>query len=280
MENISKKLIEKSILGNRQALEKIVENIQDSIFGLGLRMLYDPDDAEDACQEILIRVVTNLATFKGDSAFETWVYRIACNHLLSIRKKQSEVAAVSFQEYGDQLDKTSSYEWDTKNVGPLENLIVEETRIGCLQGMLLCLNRDQRIVFLLQVVFHVSSKQGAEILGISAEAFRKRLSRAKEQMHDFLFNNCALVNPDNGCKCKRYAAQELKRGIKQEELTFAGKICQAKQNQQIQKHLSELDELDKMKELFNSYSDHILPIDFVGYMKQLIHSGKFDVISS
>ena len=72
MESISKKLIEKSILGNRQALEKIVENIQERIFGLALRMLYDPDDAEDACQEILIRVVTNLATFKGDSAFECY----------------------------------------------------------------------------------------------------------------------------------------------------------------------------------------------------------------
>ena len=146
--------------------------------------------------------------------------------------------------------------------------------------MLLCLNRDQRIVFLLQVVFHVSSKQGAEILGISAEAFRKRLSRAKAEMHDFLMNNCALVNPENGCRCKRYAAQEINRGIKPAELIFAGKICQAKQNQQIQKQLTELDELNRMNELFNSYSNHILPIDFVGYMHALIHSGKFDVMSS
>ncbi len=195
MQTISKEIIDDARLGNRQALEDIVATIQERIFGLALRMLYDPVDAEDACQEVLIKVITNLATFKGESAFETWVYRIACNHLLSMRKKQSEAAAVSFQEYGDGLDKTSEYEWNSKNIGPLENLVVEEARIGCLQGMLLCLNRDQRIVFLLQVVFHVPSKQGAEILGISAGAFRKRLSRAKAEMHDFLMNNCALVNP-------------------------------------------------------------------------------------
>lgn len=63
--------------GNRQALETIVEGIQGKVYELALRMLGHPSDAEDAAQEILIKVITRMGSFRGESAFYTWVYRIA-----------------------------------------------------------------------------------------------------------------------------------------------------------------------------------------------------------
>jgi RNA polymerase sigma factor (sigma-70 family) len=84
-------LVEQAKEGNREALEQVIETIQDRVYGLAIRMLSNPSDAEDATQEILIKVVTHLAEFRGESAFTSWVYRIACNHLLTTRKDGAEV---------------------------------------------------------------------------------------------------------------------------------------------------------------------------------------------
>ena len=70
--------------GDRAALEKVVGEIQDQVYRLAVQMLWHPEDAEDATQEILIRIITRLGSFKGESAFTTWVYRVACNYLLNI----------------------------------------------------------------------------------------------------------------------------------------------------------------------------------------------------
>src|SRR5437868_13590781 len=68
--------------GDADALERLVRAVHDRIYRLALRMTARPTDAEDATQEILIRVVTRLASYRGEAAFTTWVHRIAVNHLL------------------------------------------------------------------------------------------------------------------------------------------------------------------------------------------------------
>ncbi len=68
-------------------------------------MLYHPFDAEDASQEILLKIITHLGTFRGESAFSTWMYRVAANHLLTIRKRRAENEAMSFEEYQESLSK-------------------------------------------------------------------------------------------------------------------------------------------------------------------------------
>jgi RNA polymerase sigma factor (sigma-70 family) len=73
--------------GNKRALETVVRRIQDKIYGLSLRMLGNPEDAEDETQEILIKIITHLSGFREESAFSSWVYRIACNHLLTTRSR-------------------------------------------------------------------------------------------------------------------------------------------------------------------------------------------------
>jgi RNA polymerase sigma factor (sigma-70 family) len=72
--------------GDRDALEHVIQSIHSKVYLLALRMLWHPEDAKDATQDILVRVVTHLSTFRGDSAFFTWVYRIAANHLLDCQR--------------------------------------------------------------------------------------------------------------------------------------------------------------------------------------------------
>src|SRR5438132_1450573 len=89
--------------GDRAALEELVGSVKDLVYNLALRMLGSPSDAEDACQEILIRLVANLDGFRGESAFSTWAYRVAANHLLRTRQRSEEARFASFEEMGDYL---------------------------------------------------------------------------------------------------------------------------------------------------------------------------------
>ena len=79
-------LADKATSGDREALESLVVGVQDMVFNLSLRMLGTFADAEDAAQDILLKMITHLSSFRGESAFTTWVFRIAVNHLKDYKK--------------------------------------------------------------------------------------------------------------------------------------------------------------------------------------------------
>src|SRR5882672_2258412 len=72
--------------GNREALEQLITRHQRWIYNIVLRMVYLPQDAEDATQEILVKLITKLSTFVGKSSFRTWLYRIVVNHVLNMKR--------------------------------------------------------------------------------------------------------------------------------------------------------------------------------------------------
>ena len=76
--------------GDKRALGKLCRELQHPIYRLALRMLSDPHDAEDATQEVLVRIVTNLGSFEGRSRFMTWAYTVATRQLLRTRKRLVE----------------------------------------------------------------------------------------------------------------------------------------------------------------------------------------------
>ena len=82
-------LVEQAREGDEEALEAVVRALQDRIYNLALRMLWHPSDAEDATQEILVKVITRLRQFRHESAFTTWVYQIAKNHLFITRRHRA-----------------------------------------------------------------------------------------------------------------------------------------------------------------------------------------------
>lgn len=96
--------VEKAVSGDRKALEELLTGIQDPVFHLSLRMLGSIPDAEDATQEILLKVMTHLSSFRGESAFTTWVFRIAVNHLKDYKKHMFANHPLSFEYYGADID--------------------------------------------------------------------------------------------------------------------------------------------------------------------------------
>jgi len=188
--------------GDRDALSELVREIQHPLYRLALRFLGNPEDAKDACQEILIRIVTRVGTFEGRSRFSTWAYTVAIRVLLRTRKRRYEAAVQGAEQYAAALDAGLG-DSDPTLEEVEYRLLSEEIRISCTYGMLLCLPRPQRAAYLLADVLGLTDGEGAQILDISRAAFRQRVSRARRTIRFVIDNRCGLVDPANPCRCGR-----------------------------------------------------------------------------
>lgn len=198
----TQKLVRLAAEGDKGALEQLLTGVQDLVFNLSLRMLGTIHDAEDASQEILIRVMTNLASFRGESAFSTWVFRIAVNHLKNYRKSMFAQHPLSFEYYGEDIVSGKEKDIPDLTMGVDRNLLEQELKLSCTNVMLQCLDTDSRCIYILGTMFRVDSRLAAEILEISPEVYRQRLSRIKKKMAGFLEEYCGLSGK-GVCSCSK-----------------------------------------------------------------------------
>jgi RNA polymerase sigma factor (sigma-70 family) len=199
--------------GSLEALDRLLRQHQVWIYNLALRMVWRREVAEDATQEILLKAVTHLGGFEGRSKLSTWLYRIAVNYLLQVRKSEMEAQRMTFSDMGRSLDECADSDLPDESALPIgHGLLVEEAKLGCVTAMLMCLDRRQRAAFILGEVFGVSSGFGAEVMGISADNFRQLLARARHDLYQFMHEKCGLVNPMNPCRCAKKAGAFMQRG--------------------------------------------------------------------
>jgi hypothetical protein len=116
-----------------------------------------------------------------------------------MKKRDCEPGVTNFENYYGSIEKVADQNPDSI---PDAEILIQDIMIGCVQGTLLCLERKQRLVFILAVVFNITDKMGAEILEISRSNYRKILSRARKKLFHYMHGNCGVVNPDNPCKCR------------------------------------------------------------------------------
>ncbi len=197
---ISQDIIDNAKSGDAKALEALVRGIQDNVHRLAIRMLADPQAAQDATQEILIRVITKLSTFEGNSKFETWVYRVATNYLLTARKAIAADPGLNFQIFSQDLLEGLA---DEQSAAADDHVMLNELRVRCTIAMLLCLDRDHRAAYILGDVLEFSHTEAADILNISPANYRKRLSRARADVQDFTAASCGLANRSAACSCRK-----------------------------------------------------------------------------
>jgi RNA polymerase sigma factor (sigma-70 family) len=204
-------LIAQAREGSKMALETLIKKHQHYIYNVALKMTLSPFDAEDITQEVLIKVITNLAQFKGESNFRTWVYRITFNHFLKMKKVWLEDYITSFDHYGSELGQMSDTDLSELEKVEMKELI-QEANISCMSGMLLCLDREQRLVYVLGEIFDIDHTIGSQMLDISKDNFRQRLSRARRDLYNFMNNKCGLINTSNPCRCDRKTKSFIKAG--------------------------------------------------------------------
>src|SRR5260370_11285775 len=145
-------------------------------------MLRHPEAAEGVTQEILIKVLTRLSSFEGRSSFRTWLYRIVVNHVLNMKRGQVEVrhASIDFASYGAALDDTPDLELaDLKATSAETELLVIEEMLSFTSGMLLCLDLEQRLTFILGAIFEGSDTVAAEVFEITPDDCVPTLARAR-----------------------------------------------------------------------------------------------------
>jgi len=206
-------LVEQAQNGDRAALEKLVLRHQAWIYNIAVRMVFQPHDAEEVTQEVLVKVVTRLSTFQGESKFRTWLYRIVANHVLNMKRRSAETKTMTFADYGAAINSTRDADLpDPKSVPVALPMLVEEAKNSCTMGMLLCLDRRQRLVFTLGEILGASDTVGGEVLELTADNFRQCLSRARRDLHSFMNNQCGLVNTSNPCRCPKKTRGFIEHG--------------------------------------------------------------------
>jgi RNA polymerase sigma factor (sigma-70 family) len=233
--------------------EAVVRESKDLVYNLALRMLGNPADAEDATQEILMRLVTKIDLFRGESSFRTWAYRVASNHLLNTRKRGAELRVESFDELGDRLATNLA----AGDPAADDQLLVREAKSICTSTMLACLDREHRLAYILGEIFELSSDEGAAILEISSDAFRKRLSRARDKMNEFMSKTCGLVNQANACRCAKQAGHAVAAGyLDASRLTWGKLACRVEARPD---RLDDLDQLSRAVAIFRNAPEYAAP---------------------
>jgi len=198
-------LARSALEGDRAALENLARALQGDIYGLALRMLWNREDAEDATQEILVRVVTRLSQFDFRSRLKTWVYRVAVNYILDARKSAIERLHLSFERFAEDLaEGVQSAAPDATE----RSLLIEEVKVACALAMLQCLDRPHRLAYVLGELMDFSGPEAADALGIAPALFRKRLQHARQAIVEFTKSHCGLVSDLAACQCHRRVQPE------------------------------------------------------------------------
>lgn len=172
--------------GDKFEFSRIVEAYSGKLYRLILKMLNQPQDAEDILQETFIKAFRNIKKFDGRSKLSTWLYRIATNEaLMHLRRKNPEM--VSIEEPDSQAD---SYDQEPMQIVdwcciPEAELLSDEGRLHLDQAVS-HLPANLRAAFLLRDIEALSTVESAEILGISETALKTRLSRARLRLRNEL----------------------------------------------------------------------------------------------
>jgi len=170
--------LEALIAGDRLEFARLVDAYSNPIYRLGLRMLGNPQDAEDVLQNTFLNVLMHISEFEGRSSLQTWLYRIAANEaLMLIRKRKPEMDLEGVEAEGSAEDVIPSQFVDWSAL-PEEELLSGEGK-RTLDRAIAQLPESLRIVFILRDVEGLSIKETGEALNLTETNVKTRLLRAR-----------------------------------------------------------------------------------------------------
>jgi RNA polymerase sigma-70 factor (ECF subfamily) len=178
--------LEALIAGDRAEFARLVDMYSGSIYRLGLRMLGNPQDAEDVLQDTFLNALTHLADFEGRSSLSTWLYRIAANEaLMLLRKRKPEVNLEYSEEAGEGIDDLMPTQFVDWSALPEDELLSEEGK-SILDQTIEKLPEVMRVVFLLRDIEGLSIKETADALNLTETNVKTRLLRARMFLREAL----------------------------------------------------------------------------------------------
>lgn len=174
-------LVRKAQEDDERSFGELVTRYESKVYSLAMKMLRNPEDAEDVLQETFLRAYRGIKSFKGNSTFSTWIYRITANSaLMRLRKKQ--LPQVSIEDSDERDTPISIADWAP---GPVEQLLNQEMH-QVMDEAIDALPPEFRQVFILRDVEEMSNAEVAEILDLSVAAVKSRLHRARLKVRNRL----------------------------------------------------------------------------------------------
>ena len=174
-------LVRKSQQDDERAFGELVSRYESKVYSLALKMLRNPEDAEDVLQDTFLRAYRGIKSFKGNSTFSTWIYRITANSaLMRLRKRQ--LPTVSIDDADEREAPINIADWAP---GPVEQMLNQETQAAMTEAID-SLPPEFRQVFVLRDIEELSNAEVAEILDLSVAAVKSRLHRARLKVRNRL----------------------------------------------------------------------------------------------
>jgi RNA polymerase sigma-70 factor (ECF subfamily) len=172
-------LIAATLAGDTAAFGRLVGQYQDRLYNSLLRVLGSSEDAADITQDAFVQAFTKLNTFRGSSAFYTWLYRIAFNLAMSHARRGHKAASLDGM-------KALVGEEPMDGAPAVESGLIQQERIDLVHAALAQLGLDYRQILVLREIDGYSYEEIAEILELPVGTVRSRLFRARMHMRDLL----------------------------------------------------------------------------------------------
>lgn len=275
---ISNELVDCALNGDSAALEQLLTSVQDLIFNLSLRMLGTVQDAEDATQDILIKVMTNLSAFRKESNYFTWVYRIVVNHLISYKKNMFAQYPLSFEYYGNDIAAGSIENTDDLFNQVSKEILADELKMSCTNVMLQCLDTQQRIIFILGAMFRLDSQIAGEILEMKPDTFRQKLLRVRRNMAGFLSYYCGLTETGY-CSCENRIGYAIKHNRINPDLLDYTKL-EKQDLTNVSACKTEMENLDELAIQFTELPLYKSKVSAKAFIEDLLNSSPLNIIKN
>lgn len=179
------------------SMEEITEEYRGLVSALSHRMIQNPETAADAAQEAWMEILKSLKTYKGESKISTWIYTIASRTILRQAKSEKVYATRYLSEYFRNGEREAPFEREADR-----RRWIKEMCDQCLTGILHCLSNRDRLLYVLYDIAGLSYKEISGIMEDQESTVRKRVSRSRKRLHNFLSEECALFNPGGNCSCR------------------------------------------------------------------------------
>jgi RNA polymerase sigma-70 factor (ECF subfamily) len=194
----------------RDLFDQLYRDNQPKVYRLALSLAGNAHDAEDITQEAFFRAFRSYDSFREESSFFTWIYRIAVNVSNDYLKQRAKMPIETLTEdMGFSLEEIID---SNPANNPETELLGYQARIKCLHAMTECLPLEQRKVFCLAITMGLPHKQIAEILECSVGSVKTTLHRARKRWYGYMENRCRLIKKTNPCNCTQFVRFGISKG--------------------------------------------------------------------
>lgn len=195
---------------NEELFDLLYQDSHAKVYRLALGLSGNVNDAEEITQEAFVRAFSSYHTFRRESSFFTWIYRITLNVAHDYMKKRTRLPIqVLTEDMGYTIEEIID---PNPSNNPETQLLASEARFRCLHCFTECLPSSQRVLFCLVITLGLPYKIAAEVLGCSLGSVKTSLHRAKKRVAGYLEGRCQLIKKSNPCNCHQWVRFALRQG--------------------------------------------------------------------